>query len=401
MKVISVTDFDLASKTLRDNDLRQALYDEGAVIMDKVLVNLHGDEHKTRRNVENKIFRRDFFKYYEHEVFPQTLQETLAPFVAKKKLDLVDFGYRVMLNLTADFSGIDRPKRTPEETESLLAYVKRFAQGATLVHSTLDREEVRADVRHKLSAFQGEFLQGSIDRRLALLKDLEAGEITQDDLPRDVLMILLQNEDKVDLPPDVLCREIAFFMLAGAFTSIHSMSHAMHEIFTWCTAHPEDWEKAHNDRLFLQRCVHESTRLHPSSPTANRRPACPVHHFEGDDLKVEDEVHVNILEANKDTKIFGPDAAQFNPYREIPQGQTPFGLSFGLGMHSCIGRNLAGGVVPKGNTDPATHHYGTVTLIVKELLDHGARPDPDDAPRMDETTERPNWGYYPVILGGR
>ncbi len=35
-------------------------------------------------------------------------------------MDLVDFGFRVLLNLTADFSGVDRPEKSPEETETLI-----------------------------------------------------------------------------------------------------------------------------------------------------------------------------------------------------------------------------------------------------------------------------------------
>ena len=33
----------------------QALYDEGEIIMDQVLVCLHGDDHRKRRKVENKV----------------------------------------------------------------------------------------------------------------------------------------------------------------------------------------------------------------------------------------------------------------------------------------------------------------------------------------------------------
>ena len=62
----TITDYKLAAKTLRQRDLRQGLYDEGAVLMDGVLVNLHGAEHTARRGLENKIFRRDVFLHYEH-----------------------------------------------------------------------------------------------------------------------------------------------------------------------------------------------------------------------------------------------------------------------------------------------------------------------------------------------
>ena len=53
----SINDFKTAGETLRVNDLRQALYDAGAILMDKVLVNLHGKEHQMRRKVEAKILK--------------------------------------------------------------------------------------------------------------------------------------------------------------------------------------------------------------------------------------------------------------------------------------------------------------------------------------------------------
>ena len=113
-----------AVNALRIKDLKQSLYDDGEVIMDQVLVCLHGEEHKKRRKLENKIFTREVFKYYENEVFPRTINETLEPYKESGKMDLVDYGFRVLLNLTADFSGVDRPEKTKKETETLLGLLK-------------------------------------------------------------------------------------------------------------------------------------------------------------------------------------------------------------------------------------------------------------------------------------
>ena len=66
------TDYSDATQALRIKDLKQSLYDDGEVIMDKVLVCLHGDEHKKRRKLENKIFTRDVFQKYENIIFPKT-----------------------------------------------------------------------------------------------------------------------------------------------------------------------------------------------------------------------------------------------------------------------------------------------------------------------------------------
>ena len=58
---ITIKEYSSAGKILRQKDLRQALYDAGEVLMEKVLVNLHGNEHKSRRSVESKILQPNFF----------------------------------------------------------------------------------------------------------------------------------------------------------------------------------------------------------------------------------------------------------------------------------------------------------------------------------------------------
>ena len=82
MSTKPITDYQQASKTLRQSDLRQGLYDEGAVLMDGVLVNLHGEKHRARRALENKVFRRGFLQHYEKNVFPDTLRATIDGFVS-------------------------------------------------------------------------------------------------------------------------------------------------------------------------------------------------------------------------------------------------------------------------------------------------------------------------------
>lgn len=399
MTKFETSDYQTIKKALVNRDLKQALYDEGKVIMEGVLLTLHGQEHHQRRKLEHKVFQRDFFKYYEHELFPKTLNETISPFLRKGSADLLDFGYRITMNLTADFAGIDRFKKTPEETENLLILVKIFSQGATLVHSKRPHDEVNMEVTEALGVFEEKFLIPSKNRRLKILKQFNDNKLNEDDLPRDVLTVLLRNVDGINLDDDLIKREIAFYLQAGSHSTANSMVHALHEIFEWTEKHSEDKEKIFNDPIFLQRCVHESMRLHPASPVAWRKPTCPIELDKEIKMNQDDLLIMDLHNANRDKEIFGNDAEEFNPYRELDPNQSIWGLTFGIGLHLCFGRDLDGGLISDEKTKPEKHQYGIVTLLVRKLLENKVRLDPDNKPLKDMNTERPNWGSYPVLFG--
>ena len=50
---------------------------------------------------------------------------------------------------------------------------------------------------------------------------------------------------------------------------------------------------------------------------------------------------LEILESEWDAGVFGADADVFDPFRELPAGVWPWGLSFGYGTHACLGLHVA------------------------------------------------------------
>jgi hypothetical protein len=127
-----------------------------------------------------------------------------------------------------------------------------------------------------------------------------------------------------------------------------------------------------------------------------RRPTCPVTLTTGATADPSDRIVIDLAAANRDPGIFGEDADRFNPARSVPAGVFPYGMTFGTGIHACLGRDLDGGVIAREGVDPATHQYGLVTLLVSALLRAGASRVPDDPPTSDPATVRQNWGRYPV-----
>ena len=393
---ITVSTYAQAREAFRQKELRQALYDEGDVVMSDVLVNLHGADHRARRRLENRLFRKDTHRRYERDFFPPVVAATLAPHVESGRAELVTLSHEMMMNLAAFTAGVDRPEGSREETMGLYSYLMLFIQGATLAHFTGDRAKKRAEVAAGLAAFDVEFLMPSIDRRRALVADVALGALDEGDLPRDVLTTLLVHEDELHLPPDVVLREICFFLLAGAHTSATAFVRTLHHVFSMAADRTDDLERARTDLSFLQRCVHEAVRLQPSSPIAMRWALADVELPGGVHVPTGARVTIDLMAVNRDPEVFGVDADTFDPHRVLEPGVAPWGLSFGLGMHACIGQELAAGIDPMGAQPEPGHPYGLVPVAVQAVLRAGARPAPDDPAELDPTSDRGYWARYPV-----
>ncbi len=397
--LITITTYEDAREVFRQKDLRQALYDDGDVVMADVLVNLHGDEHRARRRLENRLFRRDTHAWYERELFPPVVAATLAPYIAQGHAELVTLSHQMMMNLAALTAGVDRPLGTPEETFDLYSYLMLFIEGATLAHFAGDKTAKRSEVAAALRAFDAEFLQPSVERRRLAIQQCESGQIDETDLPRDVLTVLLRNQDKLELPSDVVLRETCFYLLAGAHTSATAFVRTLHNVFQHFATHPEVEAEARDDVGFLQRCTHETIRLQPSSPVALRWALADIELSNGVRIRQGDKVEIDLNAANREPSVFGENPELFNPNRELPPGVWRWGLSFGLGMHACIGQDLAAGMDALGGVDDADHLYGLVPVAVHAVLRADGRPDPTNPAQLDANNTRNYWGIYPVGFG--
>ncbi len=391
MTQVVLSRFEDVEAAFRHPALRQALYDEGAVVTEGVLLTLHGEAHLQRRRLESRVLKADVFREYERELVPLAIADVLAYCVVGGRVDAVQFGRRAAFHLTARVTGIDV---APSQYDDLLRLVTKFGEGATLVHSTRDKEVVRAEVRAALAELDATFLLASIARRRALLARFAAGEIAERELPRDVLTVLLRNQDRLDLPPDLLRREVAFFLQAGAHSSSNALAHSLHELFEYGEQKPAELARARTDLVFLQRCIHEALRLHPASPVAWRRALEPCE-VAGVKLTPDVLLVLDLDAANRDARVFGADAAQFVPERALPPGVLPFGVTFGPGLHACMGRDLAVGTVTRGEGERL---LGSLTRFAHALLARGARRDPAQPPVQDANTARTNWARYPLAL---
>ena len=382
----------------RNRYLRQALFDEGVVMQD-VLINLHGDEHRARRRLENRLFRRETFEYYERELFPAIIDSTLAPHIAAGRAELVSLGHQLMMNLAALNAGVDRPMGTAEETHRLFELMMIFIEGATIANFLGDKAALEAKVRDALAEFDDSFVVPSIARRRRLIESYERGEIDEAALPRDVLTVLLRNIDQLALPRDIVLRETAFYLLSGAHTTATSFTRTVHRVLDHVDTQPQDRARVVDDRRFLQQIVHEVLRLEPPSPVRRRRAIAATTVGDGQPVVPGQIVDLDLVAANRDPVVFGPDADRFDPAREFPTDVAPWGTSFGTGMHACIGQDLAAGVIDPGDADAGRSLlFGLVPIAVQAVFRFGVQRDPADPPVLDPLSTRGYFSRYPVRL---
>lgn len=400
--MIVLTTYADARDAYRQKDLRQALYDEGRHLMSGVIVNLHGTEHLDRRRLENRLFRRDTFAFYETEIIPAIVRQVMDPALTARGGDLLPLARRTMMMLAIDVAGVDRPTGTTAETDRIYALMDRLARASTVGHATGDKAAIIADGDRALAEFETEFFNASVARRRELVDAVERDELTDAFLPRDVLTTLLRNQDRLDIPYATLLREVAYFPWVGSHSTSNQFVHAMHHILDWLEAPaagstPVARQQLLDDPLLLQRFVHESLRLHPASPVSLRRALADVSLRSGRVLPAGEMVSISVHDANRDPEVFGPDADRFDPFRPLPDGVAPWGLSFGHGLHACLGQELAGGLEPA--PDALEHHLlGSIAVMAAVALEAGARRDPDDPPVLDTSTTRTVFARYPVLF---
>jgi cytochrome P450 len=393
--MITLTTYADARDAFRSRDLRQSLYDAGDRLMHGVIVNLHGDEHLARRRLENRLFRRDTFAWYERERIGHIIDAVLREPMAAGHGDLLPLARRTMMTLSMDVAGVDLPA-DGDAFERVYGLMDDLAKASTVAHAVGDTQAIIEAGDLALQAFDREFFEPSLQRRQSLVEQFSRGETTEADLPRDVLTTLLRNQDRLDLPRATVLREVAYFPWVGSHSTSHQLVHAVHHMFEWIANDPTSRAVLEHDDLVRQRFVHESMRLHPASPVAMRIAVDDVTLKSGRVLPTGQPITISVHDANRDPTVFPGDPDRFDPYRVVEDGVAPWGLSFGHGTHACLGQELASGLEPD---DALDHHLlGSVALMAGVMLRAGARPDPHDPARLDSSTTRTVWERYPVLL---
>jgi cytochrome P450 len=393
----SLTDFQEITEVLRSPDFVQAAFEKPTLpLVHNTLNAIDGAPHASRRRLENKLFGRDSIAYYKREAVEPLLQRSLDALKAGRdadgivRTDLVPLIWNIARQIPAFVVGIDGVE-DGEPAERFIRYVDTLAHSFTASWSPDFERLVEAGLEAR-ERFAREFFDPSLARRQSLIAQLERSEIDKDELPHDLITMLLLNWDD-EWDDEFLLREATVFLGASISTTAQSFPHLIVQLCEWVDAHPDKADLL-LDVDFLQGAVSESMRFFVASPARLRKATKDVTLKSGRKVAAGERVSLWFVPANTDTEEFGEDAAVFNPLRENGI-KAPWGLAFGQGPHICIGKPLITGVRGSADGDDSAAH-GVMATLALELFRVGLTIDRDRPSAKSDTSIYDEYTSLPI-----
>jgi cytochrome P450 len=366
---------------------------ESAPFWQDALATTNGEQHNLRRRTLARLFSKAAVAAYERDVLDSAIDKSLREAArTRDKVGLVHTDLALLVRLVlvrvaAAIIGLDEIE-TPERVRTLSDYADGVAGGINVRWSKRPHAEVIEEAVVARDAFASEFYERSSARREALVQRSMRGELSVNELPADLItLMLLDKKDQWD--EGLRLREAMTFLNGGIHSTAGAVAYAVDELRHWLRLRPRDTDHL-TDSNFLRAIGNEAIRLHPPIPVLTRRATADVTLRGGRMVRAGEMIALLIKQANRSPEIFGEDAAVFNPHRTVPSRYPSYGLAFGAGPHLCIGKPL---VTTAGHEDLVR----TIAKILRAFVEADIRPDPDRPPTM-MATGHDRYETYPVIL---
>ncbi len=385
---VIITDYEEAFEAVRHVKMRvEPIHESQVSIAGDTLFSLHGSDHVFRRRIMNRMVRPDSLERYRNEITMPALLRRLRQLQDSPdsdgihRTDLVKLSKRTFVEFATTLVGINSP--TEEEGAELEELVNGLHLG---LHARFlvgepykNRWSHIALGNESLGALSERYLDPAF-ARCPVNPEASGGP--------NLISILAAGEDPAWKHREIALREAAVFIIAAIDSTTNLLTYSVDEVHRWLNKHPED-ALLTEDREFVGRVVQETLRLHPATPHLARQAAEDIQlETTGRAIRNGQWIAVVMPVVNRDRKVFGPTAAEFNPHREVPPTRPRYGLTFGAGQHQCIGLRVV-----LGNDGIGSHAH-----VLKTLLAAGVRPDPEGTPEMEPSTKRSFFTSYPVIF---
>ena len=391
-------------EVLRSPEFQQGGLPMRRIFRDDTMIFAEGDRHTELRQRFRGLMSRDAMAYYEKRLLEPVIAGVLDELKPVRdthgviRVNAVPLIRRMSVRISAGVTGVDGVD-TPERTERFLSLVALLSEAVSGQWTKRSADDVIEQGMQALQRLVDEFLQSSLDRRLALAAKFKQGTISAEELPRDMLMTLCLADD-VHKAGDTgvipyVWRQCTLFLSAAINTTSHAAAHVLVHLDEWIKEHPDD-ERRLTDPEFLRSAVTETLRLHTNSPVMFRTAVKDLTLSTGRAVVAGEMVALYTTVANRDSKRFGKDADVFNPNRPAPRQSTRWGMTFGMGRHMCFGSNLVIGVAGQADKERGTD--GTLVTMLRALYLRGCRLDPASPPREMTTSFLPTYESVDVLL---
>jgi len=276
---------------------------QSAPSMGKTIQCMAGQEHRRNRALVSVGFRPRIMKDFVEAFLTPVAHELVDRFAGRGSSDLVQ-DYTMRYAFTVITRLLDFP---PTDFEQL----KRWGDG--LISFPWD-PDFAMQAKREFDAY----LKPLIDQRRR-----EPG----DDLLSSLCTAELEGER---LDDEEIYSFLRLLFPAGADTTYRGLGSMMVGVLT----HPEVFEAARADDAVIPSVVHESLRWEP--PTALLPRFAPKEiEWAGTTIPGGSQVNFAITSANRDPEVFA-SPEKFDPWRK----EKEF-LTFGHGLHFCLGSHLA------------------------------------------------------------
>jgi cytochrome P450 len=341
------------------------------------VVRLDGEQHKQRRRAMGQLLSRGGHKYFrDTHLFP-TADAALAEVLrhpgpdGRARMEVRSWSRRVNQQLAAALVGFD-DATSPEGADQLFELVDRFIRGYQgVLDNAFSPFEPDGELQHASLAARDEivrkFYEPAIERRRHLVGLVDAGDMSRDDLPQDLLSLVAQRTDPAWSDDALAKREAIFLLGAGVHTTSNSLVWTLRELFAYFAEHPEE-EKRRNDETFLLAAAHEALRLHPVTAGFVRKAEEDVELPSGTLVPQDALALIRSGPPSAAPEVYGADARQFNPHRQVAKRVSANGFAFGAGPHMCFGMPIVMG---------AEGLDGSLVYLLKILMRAGVTADPE------------------------
>lgn len=387
---------------LRSPDFIQGSHFESKPVFGGSLVVIDGPDHRKRRKMLMGMFSHAALRRNEKEILVPAIRQAFDALAATRnadglvRVDLVSLLRSLTIVISAHVTGVDDAD-APARRAQLQALVSKLEAASGVEWSTRDHAEVMAEGVAARRVLIRDFLQPALNRRIALAARVHAGALKESDLPMDLLGLLaLHGEDGQGGDDAQIWRECALFLVAGTQTTSHALPHIVWHLDPWWAAHPAHRARA-ADIEFLRGAANESLRLHQPVPALLRVVARDtVLACNGRVFRKGERIALFFSSANREAALFGGDVEAFDPLRPFSKKPPPWGLTFGSGAHTCIGRALVTGLSHRYDDADPTH--GTIVGVLQALYQAGAELDPSQPPRRNTDSYHDAFASMPIVL---